>query len=144
MSTTDTDEFSTECLHGMEPRFCSICRAKDGWKPGTDLQRNDCTVRALSEITGLPYLDAVEILAEAGRKPGQGMRRGHLADVLADLGYEVHEHNLRFDEARHLGGTYLVGASRGKRGHAWVIRDGQQINCGGFDRNVRYRIWSVR
>lgn len=35
-------------------------------------QKNDCTVRALATARGLPYDDAYDLLAAAGRKCGRG------------------------------------------------------------------------
>lgn len=35
-------------------------------------QKNDCTVRALATVMGLPYDEAYDILAEAGRKCSRG------------------------------------------------------------------------
>lgn len=50
--------------------------ASDGGRKGSkrQKQKNDCTVRALATARGLPYDEAYDLLADAGRKCSRGFR----------------------------------------------------------------------
>jgi len=43
-------------------------------EPGYEAEKNDCTVRALCNATGVPYRDAHRRLALEGRQHGHGMK----------------------------------------------------------------------
>jgi hypothetical protein len=130
MSTTSTDEFTGECIHGMEPRFCSICRKAAGFKPGTDRHTNDCTVQSFVNITGLDYSAALDHLRSFGRRDGQGMNRDDLRRALADLGVTTTPAHVCEIGTR---GTFLISAKRGTKRHSWVVRDGEHLNAGSWD-----------
>lgn len=59
-------------------------------------EKNDCTVRALANVLGMPYMEAHTLLAKMGRPNGEGYAIGlHLRKIAAD-GIEVRGHKLRF------------------------------------------------
>lgn len=55
--------------HPLYPMLCHDGGRKESKR---SKQRNDCTVRALAIATGIPYDEAYDLLAAAGRKSGSG------------------------------------------------------------------------
>jgi hypothetical protein len=142
---TTTTAPATECRHGMEAAWCAICRREAGYRPGSDRQRNDCTVVALAHLTGATYDEAVEMLAVQGREAGQGAHRSLVREALAAAGWATHQPAVSIAEALVDGGSYYVSAQRGKVRHGFAIVAGQVHNDlgwlarGGF----RYQIFAV-
>lgn len=50
---------------------------------------NDCTVKAISVVTGVSYEEAHAALKAAGRKDGRGTHRINQVHALASLGYKM-------------------------------------------------------
>jgi hypothetical protein len=52
-------------------------------------EKNDCTVRAIAAVTGLPYEECHEALRLAGRNKGKGCFRNVQKAALEALGFEI-------------------------------------------------------
>jgi hypothetical protein len=142
MSTTTVD--TAECLHGIaDPRWCSLCRKAAGYLPGTDRHTSDCTVIAVTHLTGATYPEAVDLLADAGRQPGRGVRDEVVIAAVRAVGWTVTPSGLDLDTAVRSGRSFLVAARKGRRGHAMAIVAGRLHNAGGWTAGIRYRLWEV-
>jgi hypothetical protein len=138
-----------ECIHGMTSAWCSICREIDGYLPGSNRQRNDCTVIAFANLTGADYAEAEKITADHGRRPGKGMTRDALHAALESIGFKAMPCSLNIDQAvrlsRSSGRTFHVSARRRDKGHSWAIINGEQPNgwtaSGG---SFRYSIFEIK
>lgn len=91
-------------------------------------EKNDCTVIAVSIVTGRPYDEVHAALARHGREPGKGTNSSVYLAVIREFGCSViperHEHCKTVKTAerylpRH--GTFLVRT----RGHVLAVRDGK-------------------
>ena len=110
------------------------------------IDNRDCTVRALANASGMPYQQAYDLLAAAGRCKGRGMYQSKWLPV-----YQQHmtlEHSEYLSSSfptvttltrklRELGGTYIVTI----RQHVAVCRDGEWIDW--LHGNRRHHICSV-
>jgi hypothetical protein len=130
-----------ECLHGLEQFTCSLCRKAAGYRPGSDRHANDCTVVALANLTGADYAEALEMMAEAGRRNGCGAYAGQVHDALTAAGWTVTASTLTIDQAVRSGRNFHVTARKGKRGHSWAIVAGTHLN--GWRDGYRYRLYEV-
>ena len=52
-------------------------------------ERNDCTVTAVTIVTGKPYAEVHKAFTDAGRKPRKGVKRAITAKACKALGYEL-------------------------------------------------------
>jgi hypothetical protein len=133
-----------ECVHLLPPMECSICRARLGYRPGTDRQRSDCTVQAVAALTAATYREAEALLAAAGRRPGQGAPAEVTCEAIRSAGWTVAPSPLTIEEALRSGGFYLVSAWRRRRGHAFALIGGQAVNAGQYiSGGCRYRLFEV-
>lgn len=97
-------------------------------KAGED---RDCTVKALTAITGLDYDTVHAAFAKAGRKPRKGCRR-HITNKAAKiLGYELEPVRFRAKTAITVErdpllrtGTYLIGMTH----HLAAMIDGELVD----------------
>jgi hypothetical protein len=142
----NTDD--TECRHGMDPRFCSICRDEDGYVPGSDRRRDDCTVKAIENLTGFDYEEIIDHLTDGfGYTPGRGMKADVIADALRDLGADVTEIEAVHPTCLPRTGRFYVSARTQKRGkgHSFAVVDGTAIGAGKYLRlySVYVRVWRV-
>lgn len=142
------DMENTECRHGMEPRFCSICRDEDGYVPGSDRRRNDCTVKAIENLTGFDYEEIIGHLTDGfGYRPGRGMNAEVIADAIRDLGADVTETAAVHPTQLPRTGRYYVSARTNKtgKGHSFAVVDGVAIGAGKYLRlsRVYVRVWRV-
>lgn len=64
-------------------------------------ETNDCTVRCISVVTGLPYETVHEVCRQNGRRKRCGMYPRQWKQALKDLGYKLVD---RTDEVRRAGG----------------------------------------
>lgn len=128
---TTTTYLPAECIHGLEPVWCSICKRDAGYRPGTTRQQGDCAVLSFTELTGADYAEALERLAAAGRSKGSGTALSTILAALTDAGFSA-------TETRTItrSGTYLVAAYKNGRGHAFTVVNGK-INRGGEYVNAR-------
>lgn len=68
------------------------------WQSKRSKQKNDCTVRALVNVTGLPYDEVYELLANAVIEKKIGRRRGKPGEKVRKCGQGAHlEHILKPD-----------------------------------------------
>ena len=137
------------CSHGMpNPAACVDCMEDGHYLPSTARKvltlagiggyafENDCTVQALVEAVGATYEEAAEALAAHGWVPGRGATFETLADAVRTLGFEVRAPGLStlvdLQRASESGRVFLVRASIGRKGHAWVVVDGAHVNAGRY------------
>jgi hypothetical protein len=140
-----TAYLATECIHGLEPAWCTPCRKAAGYRPGTDRQYGDCAIIAFANVTGAGYDEAANLLAAAGRKAGKGTYEATLRMALAAAGFSTEATPITLSAAVRDGGTYLVIARHGRKGHAYAVVAGQVLNALGYDRGpgVRYHLIAV-
>jgi hypothetical protein len=116
---------------------------------GYEGERNDCTVRALQAVTGVPYRYAHTLLAKKhDRCPGRGIKfestlRNWAVDKTILFGYRV---TLRVAGARETLATTRRHFNTGrylliKRGHAFTMIDGVVYDAGVL--GARTRVLSV-
>lgn len=95
--------------------------------PSTKLDRNSCTVIALSTVCELDYHTALNIATEAGRRRGKGFQSAVL------IGHVKKNYNFRFREHLTEGGMSLGQFTKRyptgrfyvrKKGHAFSVIDG--------------------
>ena len=110
--------------------------------PERDLRNeaNDCTVRALAAVTGIPYEQAHAALAAAGRKARRGMRIDLLKPVYAAHGASCYVNRgdrptLASFARQHGPGKYIVLV----KGHVFALVDNVQIDM--RDNGARKRVW---
>ena len=112
------------------------------------VDRNDCTVRALANISGYTYDDAFNICKAAGRVSGRGMKKSiwlPLFEQHANIEFSNYLSDFKTIKSlskklTELGGTYLVQV----RGHIAVFKDGQWLDW--IDENRMHRVkrvWKV-
>lgn len=132
------------CIHDIEPMWCSLCKAKLGYRPGQLTQQNDCTVLSVVAVTGCTYAEAVTLLAAAGRRPGHGATGSQVNAAVEAAGWIVTPSPLSMEVAAATGRTFLVSAFRGKMGHSFVITGGEYLNAGRYAQpGTRYRLREV-
>ena len=116
----------------------------DGYSSAID--GRDCTVRALANASGMPYEQAYDLLAAAGRCKGRAMNeRDWLPVCQQHMTLEYSQYlstsyptvTTLTKKLRELGGTYIVKVSR----HVAVCRDGEWIDW--LTGNRRHRILKV-
>ena len=112
------------------------------------IDRKDCVVRALANVSGISYDDAFDACKAAGRKDGRGMN--------SKVWLPLFEQHVQLEHSRYLssfgsikslsqkltelGGTYLVQV----RGHIAVFRDGSWLDWIDCDRLHRVKkVWKV-
>ena len=112
------------------------------------VDRNDCTVRALANISGYTYDDAFNICKAAGRVSGRGMNKRiwlPLFEQHADIEFSNYLSDFKTIKSlskklTDLRGTYLVQVRR----HLAVFKDGQWLDWIDEDRLHRVkRVWKV-
>jgi hypothetical protein len=134
-----------ECLHLLDPRTCSVCRKAAGYRPGTDRQENDCTIRTVMHLTGGTYAEAEDALRTAGRRNGAGAPHTVTRAALQSLGFTCRPYCGTPDDALRAsaaGRTFFVSARKGGRtGHAWAIVYGTAHDP--YLPPFRYNIWEV-
>ncbi len=87
-------------------------------------ERNDCTVRAYADATGVPYHEAHKVLSTI-RRPKHGPSGKQLIDLLSQYGFSFASpiHGTislgQFVKTYPKGTYYCI-----KRGHAFTIKDG--------------------
>lgn len=133
----------SECIHGLEPMTCSICKARLGYRPGSLRHRNDCTVVSVQNLTGATYAEALELMEAAGRKGGQGAYCEQVRAALAAAGWTCTPSSMDLPSAIRSGRTFLVSAHRRNGGHSYAIQGGKALNAGDWTQGVRYRLWEV-
>lgn len=99
---------------------------------------DDCTVRALSFVTGIPYEDAHVIAKESGRPDREGWYAHRVIQEAMEYGYKFNQIDLysilkrlgikkisakRFAELFPTGSLYVC-----RRGHAFAIINGKIYN----------------
>jgi len=116
-----------------ELAYCADCRDLAGLRrdkvTGEVVYQGDCAIRTFAEITGADYAEAVEIMRDAGARPGNGTAKGVLQAALQASGFKVTEVTrvIRVEDAAvesRFGRRYYVSASKGRTGHAWSVVDG--------------------
>lgn len=136
-NATDTT-LEDECLHGMEPSWCSLCRKAAGYQPGKDRFNNDCAVLSFVEVTGATYEEAVEaLLATGDYRPGHGINIDALLRALADNGFAA------TPTSAVTRGMVLVAAWDRRGGHAYTINNDKPCRAGRWIRATKQRAWSV-
>lgn len=92
-------------------------------------ERNDCAVKAFAAAAGIKYAEAHAILAQRGRKIGQGFRSEILLEELQKLNKNIkevtslvtpHTKTVRAFGARNYRGTYLIRTT----GHILCSKNG--------------------
>jgi len=131
----------SECKHGMERAWCSLCREVDGFKAGSDRQRNDCTIQTVVNLTGAEYSEAQELLEAQGKRKGAGSTKEQTIAALAECGWVATRSSLTIEQAQRSGRSFFVSARRNRVGHAWAIVAGEQLNQ--WNRNFRYTLFEV-
>jgi hypothetical protein len=93
-------------------------------------ETNDCAVKAVAVVTGLPYSDTHSRMARKGREARKGTPNAITRQVLSDLGLVATPIAVRSKTVRTLGrefkyrsGDYLVWTSGGR--HLMAIKDGK-------------------
>jgi hypothetical protein len=113
--------------------YCADCRDLAGLRrdktTGEIVYQSDCAIRTFAEITGADYDEAVEIMRDAGARPGSGTPKPVLQAALLASGFKVTEVTrvIRVEDAPALsaaGQRFYVTASKGRKGHAWSVMDG--------------------
>ena len=92
---------------------------------------NDCTVVAVSLVTGIPYAEAHALMAAAGRKRNKGSNYGIYHPVIINLGFTIDEifltsktvRTVERELAQHHGGQKILISVRG---HV-LVWNGKQI-----------------
>lgn len=94
-------------------------------------ETNDCTVKAISAVTGVHYVDVHAMLAKHGRPHRKGAKKHTQYNALRDLGFVLEDVKVRSKTIRTLGrefkyrpGNYLVWT----RGHVLAIKDGEVLD----------------
>lgn len=139
---TTTTYLPAECVHGMEPYCCAICKARAGYRPGTDRQEGDCGVESFTELTGADYGEALELLAAAGRTAGAGTTVDTMLTALAAAGFTATPAPVRHGYYPTTG-AYLCAAWIGGKGHAFTIIDGTLNRAGRWAHARNLRMWRV-
>jgi hypothetical protein len=144
-------DWATERCETHDMVSCADCldRAKlRRTDSGEIAYRDDCAIRTVAEITGLDYEFAVEVIREAGARPGTGSTVGALLESFRSLGSTVREQTriVRIDEAVRLsrsGRKFAVAGWAGRDGHAWSIIDGEARRDFLRNRRYSYRIFEI-
>lgn len=102
----------------------------------TSGQRNDCTVRALSTVTGRDYVEVLNVLREAGRKDNKGF---HLKAWLKKNNWQVLGHWFQQTMGIQDYGVYLCA----QVGHVWAIKNGVKYDYAGSRHCKCNEIWLV-
>jgi hypothetical protein len=113
---------------------------------GEIVYRGDCAIRTFAEIAGAGYEEAVEIMRDAGARPGSGTPKPVLQAALLASGFRVTEVTrvIRVEDAPALsagGRRFYVSGSKGRRGHAWSVIDGTARRA--YQPPFSYRIFEV-
>jgi hypothetical protein len=112
-------------------------------------ERNDCTVCALSQTTGLPYAICHDIARRAGRKDGKGLCSAVLIEEAKRSNVVLEKLNVPFEsilvEALPFffpSGSHFVTVKR----HALALIDGKIVDNGGLrhERMFVRRIYTLR
>jgi|688.fasta_scaffold586144_3 hypothetical protein len=95
--------------------------------PRDRVETNDCSVRAVSVASGLPYYKVHAAFAEAGRKAGNGVSVRIMIAALEKLGIMKQQETLVFNRptlsywlSNNPTGNWVIV----KRDHAFAILDG--------------------
>jgi hypothetical protein len=130
--------------------YCADCRDLAGLRrdqvTGKTVYQRDCAIQTFAEITGVGYEEAAEIMRDAGARPGSGTPKPVGPAALVACGFTVTEVTrvIRIEDAPALsasGRRFYVSASKGRRGHAWSVTDGQANRP--WPAPYSYRIYEV-
>jgi hypothetical protein len=109
-------------------------------------EHRDCTVKALTVATGLPYAECHKALADAGRKPRKGAHIFQMKDAAKALGFTMERYTGRIqaktvitaerDGTLHALGRVILSTS----GHVVGMVDGNVID---WTKGRRHRIQGV-
>jgi hypothetical protein len=144
-------DWATERCEIHDMVSCADCLDRNKLRrteTGEIAYRDDCAIRTVAEITGLDYEFSAEVIREAGTRPGSGSTLGALVEAFRSVGSTVQELTriVRLDEAVSLsrsGRTFAVAGWAGRDGHAWTIKDGQQLRHYLRNRKFSYRIFEI-
>lgn len=149
---------------GRKPRVCDFCR-RYGNKPAPKVNResviytdggqkdagvrdtNNCTVRALANATGRPYMEAHTFMADNGRRHGKG---AYFRTVLESNGNKALGHRFVFTRIQPSRGikTLMERNPHLKRGtwilkmrtHVATLKDGKLYDS--FDSSRKDILWA--
>lgn len=94
-------------------------------------EANDCTVKAITAVTGVHYVDVHSLLAKHGRPHRKGAQKHTQYRTLKDLGFKMEHIKVKSKTVRTLGrelknqpGNYLVWV----KGHVLAVKDGEVLD----------------
>lgn len=104
----------------------SMCEHADLLK-----ETNDCTVKAITAVTGVHYVDVHALMAKHGRPYRKGAKKYTQFSTLRDLGFVIEDVKVKSKTVRTLGrefkgrpGNYLVWV----KGHVLAVKDGEVLD----------------
>lgn len=110
--------------------WTSFYTHSDGCKSSSlySFERNDCTVGAVANATGLSYNEAHERLKAHGRKDKRGCRffKEFVKTKLSDFDIEIQDHKITVGQFMKMKpiGSYIIST----KNHAFCIKDGYIVD----------------